>query len=231
MAKGKKRKQSHKGEPKARDREKGRGGGAKPVLKKRRGTNWMLLAPALAGMALTAYLAQVTLSGAELPFCTEGSACDVVQQSRWGNFFGIPTSLLGFGAYFALAWVALRVRGAERHWKFSWGISLLGLAFSVYLTAISVWVLEATCLYCLASLGLMTLIFVVVIAQRPAGLAGFNWGAWSGQTALVALALVGGMHLYYSGWIDPATGPEEPYLQGLATHLAKRNAIFYGAFW
>lgn len=205
--------------------------GKSPVLKKRSSVNWVLLSPAVAGMILAAYMTYTAWAGSELAFCGDGGGCDLVQKSRWGTFLGIPTSMLGFGLYLALAWVALRVRNPARHFIFAWLLALVGVAYSVYLTVISQVEIEATCPYCLGSLGILLVILAIVAFQRPPGLAAFNWLTWSVQTAIVAISLVGGMHFYYSGWVVSATGPEDPYLKGLAIHLTDSGAVFYGAYW
>ena len=205
--------------------------GKTAVLKKRTSANWVLLSPAVAGMALAAYMSYTGWVGAELAFCGEGGGCDLVQQSRWGTFLGIPTAMLGFGLYLALAWVALRVRNPARHFTFAWMLSLTGVAYSAYLTVISQTEIEATCAYCLGSFGILLVILIIVAFQRPSGLAAFNWITWGTQTTIVAIALVGGMHFYYSGYVVSATGPEDPYLKGLAIHLNDSGAIFYGAYW
>lgn len=210
----------------------GKGGGSRaPVLKRRKGPNWPLLALAAAGMALTGYLSLTAWLGTSPAYCAEGSACDIVQNSRWGTLLGLPTAFWGFLAYTALGYVAWRVRDPMRHWQLAWGLALLGLAFSVYLTVISVVVIQATCTYCLASLALLAAIFAVVAFQRPQGLPDFSWPVWAGQTGLVALVLVGALHLHYSGLFSPAAGPEDPYLKGLAQHLTETGAVFYGAYW
>jgi uncharacterized membrane protein len=209
-----------------------RGKGGRPaVLKKRSLPNWPVLALALLGMALAGYLSATSWLKTTPAYCTEGSGCDLVQHSRWGTFLGLPTAAWGFLAYAALGHIAYRVRDAERHWKFAWTISLAGLAVSGYLTAISLFVIQATCVYCLTSLGLMAALFIVVALQRPPGLPRFSWPAWAGQTALLAVVLVAGLHLYYGGLFSSAMGPEDPYLKGLAEHLASSGAVFYGAFW
>ena len=202
-----------------------------PVLKRRTLPNWPLLALALAGMVLAGYLSYTSWSKATPLYCTEGSGCDLVQSSRWGTFLGLPTAFWGFLAYATLGYIALRVRDGAWHWKLSWIVTLIGLAVSIYLTAISLLVVRATCYYCLTSLGLMGAGFVVAALQKPAGLPVFSWPAWAGQTALLAVALVAGLHLYYSGTFDAAMGPEDPYLQGLAQHLTRSGAVFYGAYW
>jgi uncharacterized membrane protein len=202
-----------------------------PVLKKRDRPNWPLTALAGAGMVLTAYLVLTSWLDQPPLYCDEGSSCDIVQQSRWGTFLGLPTAFWGFLTYAALAYIGFRVRHPVWHWKSAWTASLVGLGYSVYLIAISLLVIDATCAYCLASFSIMAVIFGVIIFQRPAGLPDFKYVTWAGQTIAMALVIVGGMHLHYSGVFDPAAGPEDPYLRGLAEHLSRENAVFYGAFW
>lgn len=202
-----------------------------PVSKKRQHANWPLTALAGAGMTLTLYLALSVWFGEGPLYCADGSACDIVQQSRWGTFLGLPTAFWGFLTYATLAFIGFKVRNPERHWKTAWIISLVGVGYSVYLTSVSHFVIGAFCPYCLVSLSIMTIIFGVVITQRPEGMKNFKFTRWVGQTAVVALLIIGGMHLHYSGVFNPAAGPEDPYLKGLATHLIKENAVLYGAFW
>jgi uncharacterized membrane protein len=202
-----------------------------PVLKKRKQPNWTVAVLAGAGMALTLYLTvNVWLGGAPL-YCAEGSSCDIVQQSRWGTFLGLPTAFWGFWVYATLAFIAFKVRDPERHWKSAWFVSALGLGYSVYLTTVSVFVIDAVCAYCLVSLTLLTITFAVIVSQRPEGMQKFRMKTWVAETLVVVLVFAGGMHLHYSGIFDPAAGPEDPYLVGLAKHLNQKNAILYGAFW
>lgn len=182
-------------------------------------------------MSLTLYLALTVWLGGTPLYCAEGSACDIVQQSRWGTFLGMPTAFWGFLTYATLALIGFKVRSPERHWKLAWTVALPGVGYSVYLTSVSLFVIDALCAYCLVSLSIMTTTFGVIVTQRPEGMKGFKFPAWVAGTAVVALIIIGGMHLHYSGVFDPATGPEDPYLKGLALHLSQENAILYGAFW
>ena len=202
-----------------------------PVLEKRQHPNWLLTALAVAGMALTLYLALSVWIGDGPLYCADGSPCDIVQQSRWGTFLGVPTAFWGFLVYSALAFIGFKIRSPERHWKSAWIVSLVGVGYSVYLTSVSHFVIGAFCPYCLASLSLMIAIFGVIISQRPEGMKDFKFTSWAASTAVVALIIIGGMHLHYSGEFNPADAPEDPYLKGLATHLAQENAVLYGAFW
>ena len=92
-------------------------------------------------------------------------------------------------------------------------------------------VIEAACAYCIASFSIMSLIFCVLTFQRPKDLPKFNFISFSKQAVIITVAIVGGMHLHYSGIFDPMAGPEDPYLKGLAEPLTDDQAILYGAFW
>jgi uncharacterized membrane protein len=197
----------------------------------RENPNWPLTALAGAGMVLTGYLVLTSWLGKHPLYCEGGSTCDIVQQSRWGTFLMLPTAFWGFLSYAALAYIGFRVRSSGRHWKSAWTVSLVGLSYSIYLNAISLFVIEAACIYCLTSLSIMAVIFGVVFFQRPSGLPNFKYAAWAGETIVLTMVIVGGMHMHYSGVFDSAAGPEDPYLRRLAQHLTEENAVVYGAYW
>ena len=193
--------------------------------------NWALTGLAAIGMILTAYLAvSGWLSQAPL-LCSDGSSCDLVQQSRWGTFLGLPTAFWGFLTYGSLFYIGVKVRGPGTHWKSAWTVSMVGLGYSIYLMAISLLVIQAACFYCIASLTIMTVIFGVVTFQRSQKISKSNFPAFARQTVFITAIMVGGMHLHYSGVFDPAAGPEDPYLKGLAEHLTEDKAVLYGAYW
>jgi uncharacterized membrane protein/glutaredoxin len=196
----------------------------------RDGPNWPLFVLALLGMAVSGYLTFSAWQGKLVAFCTEGAGCDIVLNSQWSTLFGMPTSFWGFLAYALLAAVAWNKNAADQ-WRWAWTISLFGLLYSVYLTSISFFELEATCPYCLTSLGLMATIFIVTTFQRPQNLAKFSWGPWLAKTVGVGAIAIVAMHTYYAGYWGGAPGPEDPWIRGLAEHLAKSDAKFYGAFW
>lgn len=206
---------------------------AKPLPPKallRAGPNWPLFVLAAIGMALSGYLTLSAWAGANVAFCTEGEGCDVVLNSRWATLFGVPTSFWGFLTYGLLAAVAWN-RHAANQWRWAWVISLFGLLYSLYLTAISFFVLQAACKYCLTSLAIMGAIFATTTFQRPQSLAKFSWGPWLAKSVGTAAVGIVVIHLYYAGYWGGAPGPEDPWVRGLAEHLTKTNAKFYGASW
>ena len=202
-----------------------------PVLQKLENPNWLLTGLAGTGMVLTAYLVLTAWLDQPPLYCEEGSTCDIVQQSRWGTFLALPTAFWGFLTYAALAYISIRVRNPGAHWKSAWTVSMVGLGYSVYLMAVSVFVIEAACAYCIVSFSIITVIFGTVTFQKPKVLPKFNFAAFARQTVIITAVIVGGMHLHYSGIFDPAAGPEDPFLKGLAEHLTREKALLYGASW
>ena len=192
--------------------------------------NWALLAVAVLGMALTAYLTAAALRGQAVAGCTAGSVCDVVLGSRWGKLFGLPTSMWGFLAYAALAAIAF-VKRAWLQWKLAFVVSMFGVLYSAYLTSISLFVLAAACPYCLTSFVLMITALALTVYQRPADLPKFSWTPWLAKTVPAALALIFALHLTYTGTFDQPAASGDPTLIGLADHLTAMNVKFYGAFW
>jgi uncharacterized membrane protein/glutaredoxin len=194
------------------------------------GPNWPLFILAVLGMALSGYLTLSAWLGTAAAFCTEGAGCDIVLNSRWSTLLGMPTSFWGFLTYALLAAVAWN-RDAANQWRWAWVISLFGLLYSVYLTAISFFVLNAACPYCLTSLGLMGAIFVLTTLQRPKSLTNLSWGPFATKTLAAAAVAIIAVHLHYAGYLGSAPREEDPWTRGLAEHLSSIDAKFYGASW
>jgi len=192
--------------------------------------NWPIFAMALPGMALTAYLTVSAWSGQAVAGCSAGSPCDIVLSSRWAKLLGLPTSFWGFLAYASLAAIAF-IKGAERHWKLAWIVSLWGALYSLYLTSVALIELKAACPYCLASSLLMLVILGTVLCQQPGDLPKFSWRPWLFKTVAGGLVVLLALHLYYAGVWGRPEGPEDPGVRALAEHLARSGAKFYGAYW
>ena len=201
------------------------------VPHKMKGPNWILTGLATAGMILTAYLVVAGWLDNSPLLCDDGSSCDIVQQSRWGTLFMLPTAFWGFLTYATLFYIGIRVRNIRLHWEFAWTVSMIGLGYSIYLITISLLVIEAACAYCIASFIIMSVIFGVVTYQRPKNLSKSFFMTFAKQMVIIVVVIVGGIHLHYSGVFDPKAGPEDPYLKGLAEHLTEDKAILYGAYW
>jgi glutaredoxin len=120
---------------------------------------------------------------------------------------------------------------ADSQWKTAWVLSVFGVLYSLYLTGVSFFILDAACPYCLTSLALMTAIFITVVLQRPKHMPRFSWRPWLTKTVGGTLVAVLALHLYYAGYWGRAPRPEDPWVRGLAEHLAKSEVKFYGTYW
>jgi uncharacterized membrane protein/glutaredoxin len=192
--------------------------------------NWPLLALSSVGMVLTAYLSWAALTESAVQGCAVGGGCDVVLGSRWATLLGLPTSLWGFLGYAALGGLAF-VRRADRQWSWAFTIALCAVCYSVYLTAVSLTVLQSACPYCLTSLVLMSSILALTVAQRPPEFAGRSWLGQSGGRVALAAVVILFAHLVYTSPQEEPTGPEDPQIRALAEHLKDDGVLFYGASW
>jgi uncharacterized membrane protein len=122
---------------------------------------WMPLL-IFAGAVVSAYLAYVETTGT-LAVCGPVGDCNTVQQSTYASLFGvIPIGLLGLVGYgfMLVLWVfGLEGRpgnGMARRLLFA--ATLSGAVFSVYLTFLEPFVIGATCLWCLSSAAIVTVL-------------------------------------------------------------------------
>jgi uncharacterized membrane protein len=192
--------------------------------------DWIVLGLALAGLVLAGYLTALKLGGSQAFLCRGGSGCDLVQASRYSVLAGVPTAMWGAGIYLAIAVLAAMPRTARR-WQSAFMLASGAVAFSVYLTYLSVFVIGATCPYCLVSGGIAVALLVVMLWRRPSAqgrqAAAYKPGrlAGLGITAGIFTVLVGAF-IFAADFSVPAG-----YQVALARHLAKSQVTFYGAFW
>lgn len=119
---------------------------------------------ALLGIGVAGYLTYVHFAGVE-PVCVGGGGgCALVQASDQSRLAGVPVALLGLLSYVGALGALLAGAGERPRIALAF-IALVGFGFSVYLTVQSLTVIEATCQWCLASLGVMTLLAGVGVAR------------------------------------------------------------------
>lgn len=140
---------------------------------------------AFLGIADAWYLAQSALTGSALTCTIDGlDGCNIVAQSAYSHLFGVPLGVYGvffFALVFALAAVALvEVRRVVALALFSLGI--VGLLASVAFILIQVLLIQALCIYCLASALIALVIFITTLliyrrSAREAVPVVLPWGA------------------------------------------------------
>ena len=111
------------------------------------------------GLAIAAYLVYVHYSGGEA-VCAIAHGCTVVQSSRYASLGGVPVALLGLLAYAAmLAALAFDRREAAAL------VALTGAGFSGWLTYVEVAILDAICVWCVASAACMVVLAVISVRR------------------------------------------------------------------
>lgn len=191
--------------------------------------DWLVVAIAGAGLALSGYLTWTKAADATALFCEAGTACDIVQASRYATFLGIPTAAWGIALYAVV--VALAAAGlTARRWLAAFVLGVVAVAFSAYLAVVQLVVLRAVCPWCAVDAAVAFVLLGALLWRRPAtgrrSRIRPTRVAWiAGVVAAVTLAVAIGVH---------QTEPPEAassYREALARHLTSSGAIFYGAFW
>ena len=90
--------------------------------------------------------------------------CGIVNHSPYAVIGPVPVAAIGIGGYVLIAVLAL----ARRRWLLA-GATLIGLTFSAYLTYIEWRVLLVWCLYCVTSLGIISLIMLLSVLWAVLG--------------------------------------------------------------
>jgi uncharacterized membrane protein len=94
--------------------------------------------------------------------------CGIVNKSPFAVIKGIPVGVIGIVGYLLLAVLAFK-----RWYRLMLAAALLGLAYSLYLAHIEKDVLGVWCIYCVISLGVISLLtlldmgMVIASAMRP----------------------------------------------------------------
>ena len=130
----------------------------------------VILVLAFFGLADSAYITQHEVSGTPLVCNIQNlSGCNVVVASPYAYLFGIPLAEYGvlfYSILFVIAALELVIfdRLLRRVLQ---GISLVGVIVSLYFTFIQMFVINAFCIYCLASAVIAILIFIFASLIEP----------------------------------------------------------------
>jgi vitamin-K-epoxide reductase (warfarin-sensitive) len=84
--------------------------------------------------------------------------CGIVNHSPFAVFLGIPVAVIGIVGYLLLGALAFK-----RAYRLMLAAALPGLAFSLYLAHIEKDVLGVWCIYCAISLGVISLLTLLVL--------------------------------------------------------------------
>lgn len=126
---------------------------------------WAIPLLALVGLGVAGYLAYVETQLVEA-VCGPVGDCNSVQSSPYARLFGVlPIGILGMGGYMAIlaawAWGHSRQDAwADNAPLAIFGVSFIGVLFSLYLTYLEPFVIRAVCMWCISSAVVITLLLL-----------------------------------------------------------------------
>lgn len=110
------------------------------------------------GIGVATYIA-IADSGGGSPVCIAGGhGCQAVAESSYSHLFGVNIALFGIVGYVVLLGCALLRGDLPRMTGFA--VALVGFGYSLYLTYLEFFTIDAICQWCVASAVLMTLLFL-----------------------------------------------------------------------
>ncbi|MDO9122745.1 MAG: vitamin K epoxide reductase family protein [Anaerolineaceae bacterium] len=121
------------------------------------------------GFIDSAYLTIIKFTNSPI-YCTPGLGnCESVQNSQWSTIWGIPIALLGALAYLFLIFCFVFEQSIPDLKRYSdylvFGTSFFGFLYSLYLTYLELFVLQAICQWCILSAICMTVVFITTIIR------------------------------------------------------------------
>ncbi len=121
------------------------------------------------GIGVATYIT-IADSGGGAPTCLAGGGgCETVANSSYSHIAGVNVAVFGIVGYVALLLSAFLASDLARFGGFA--VALGGFGFSVYLTYLELFKIEAICQWCVGSAVLMTILFILN-ATRLIGYAG-----------------------------------------------------------
>ena len=127
------------------------------------------------GIGVATYITIADSSGGH-PACVAGGGCQTVAESSYSHIAGVNIAVFGIIGYVVLLATAFLVTDYARFGGFA--VALGGFGFSVYLTYLELFTIEAICQWCVGSAVLMTIQFLLN-ATRLIGYVGTDAGTRS----------------------------------------------------
>lgn len=131
--------------------------------------NIYALVAAIIGALDSLYLTWIKLSHNELQCAPGLGDCFTVNTSRYAEIYGIPIAIFGLATYLVIISIIIfepRVDFIKENGTLAiFGISLIGVIYSAYLSYLEEFVLHAWCPYCILSAVAIIVVFVVSIIR------------------------------------------------------------------
>lgn len=118
------------------------------------------------GLGVAIYIT-IADAGGGAPVCLAGGhGCETVARSSYSHLLGVNVAVLGIVGY-ALLLVCGLLRGDGARMA-GFALALVGLGYSVYLTYVELFRIDAVCEWCVASAIVMALLFATTAVRMLA---------------------------------------------------------------
>jgi uncharacterized membrane protein len=115
------------------------------------------------GIGVASYIAIEEAGGGSAVCIAGGGGCETVAESEYSELLGVNVAVIGILGYVLLLVTAiLRGDGARMA---GFALALTGFGFSIYLTYLELFVIDAVCQWCVVSAALMTLLFATNVIR------------------------------------------------------------------
>ena len=115
------------------------------------------------GVAVAVYIAIAEADGGAPACFAGGGGCETVAESSHSELAGVNVAVIGIAGYLLLLAAALLRGDGARLVGFA--LALVGFGYSVYLTWLELFVIDAICQWCVASAIVMGLLAVLAVTR------------------------------------------------------------------
>jgi uncharacterized membrane protein len=127
---------------------------------------WLLIALAVVGIAASSLaLRKHYRTDASPCSINERWDCGIVNHSPFAMLYGVPVAVIGIVGYLLLGVLAF-----SKAYRVMLGAALAGLVFALYLAHIESAILGVWCIYCVISLGVISLLSLLVLGTVIVGI-------------------------------------------------------------
>lgn len=128
--------------------------------------NRLIFVLGLLGMVVAAYVLQGWLRHASI-LCLTGGGCELVRKSYVSYPLGIPVPLVGLVGYTVITILAFLRTASKDAWisKALLGMTIFGICFVSWFTAMEFFVIKAVCTWCAVSAVNMYVIFLLLMVS------------------------------------------------------------------
>jgi uncharacterized membrane protein len=129
---------------------------------------WATMVSAIAGMAISIYMLVFKIFSIAA-MCLGNGGCSTVNASPYSEIYGIPVAVVGLIGYLAIIGSLILEKFSsffeDNGPLLEFGMGLVGVVYSAYLTYLELYVIHAVCPFCVASAVTITLCFVFALIR------------------------------------------------------------------